>query len=345
MSQPKKEVLSSEQKCQRKLRVVRIAIQQGTQSAALRSGTPERTVRRWKAQFKMSGLEGLRERSRVPKTSPNRKDQSGLLAQALLRLDQEEPGLLRIQILGKLLGEDSADTATLSWIARTRKRLGITRKKKQKVNAHTKRYEIPEPGFLQIDTKIVDKNGEPSQKLVQFTAIDECSRVRFFSGSLVKSAEAAKQFLRDAVDFYANLGVLIKRAQTDNGTEFTLPGNRCTKESYARGEAEEAVFTTECNTLGIEHRLIRVRTPQLNGKVERSHRTDEERFYSRFKFASEFALDHALKNIWMPEYNEQRPHSSLGGMTPMDFLKKRLKEIEDKKIQKFSVKTEEQKAA
>ena len=345
MSQSKEEVLSSEQKFQQKLFVVRIAMTQGTQAAVLRSGVPERTVRRWKSAFKAHGVDGLREKSRAPKRVANKKDQSGALARELVRLDSEDPGLLRIQVLGKLLLIDSPDIPALSWIARARKRLGLTKKKRQKTNHHKHRYEIYEPGFLQIDTKVIEKDGEPGEQLVQFTAIDECSRVRFLSGSLFKSAAAACIFLRKAAEFYASIGVRVVRAQTDHGTEFTLPENEATQNSYARGETEDAQFTQLCWDMGIVHRLIAVRTPQLNGKVERSHRTDEERFYSRFRFATDHALDHALKNVWMPEYNEQRPHSSLGGLTPMEFLKKRLQEIEAKKLKEIQGAAEIEKAA
>ena len=41
------------------------------------------------------------------------------------------------------------------------------------------------------------------------------------AGSLTKGAAAATKFLEDAVKFYARLGVVVQRAQTDNGTEFT----------------------------------------------------------------------------------------------------------------------------
>jgi transposase InsO family protein len=329
------EVLSPAQKFQRKLFVVRIALSQGTQAAVLRSGTPERSVRRWKAQFKRHGIEGLRERSRKPISSPNRKDVGGALAQALINLHDQEPGLLRIQVLAKLLAVKSDDMPTMSWLVRARKRMGLTRKKRQKTREHTKRYEIPVPGYLQIDTKVIDKDGDPGQKLVQFTAIDECTRVRFLSGALFKSAAEAVKFLRRAIEFYETLGVKVLRVQTDHGTEFTLPENAATLNSYARGDTAEAQFTQECRRLGIVHRLIQVRTPELNGKVERSHRTDEERFYSRFRFATWDALDHALQTVWMPEYNELRPHSSLGGHTPMDFLKLRLQEIRDGKFQEY----------
>lgn len=346
MSQPLgAEVLSSGQKFQRKLFVVRIAMQQGTQAASLRSGVPERSVRRWKARFTKSGLEGLREQSRKPHRSPGRKDLGGALAQALINLHDQEPGLLRIQILAKLHSVKSEDQATMSWLVRAKKRMGLTRKKRQKINTHTKRYEIPIPGYLQIDTKIVDKDGEPGEKLIQFTAIDECSRVRYLEGSLTKGAAAAAAFLTRCVAYYGSLGVKVLRAQTDHGTEFTLPENAITQASYVRGETEDALFTKECERLGITHRLIRIRTPELNGKVERSHRTDGERFYSRFRFVNEHTLNHALQHVWMPEYNEHRPHSSLGGMTPMDFLKKRIQQIADGKFIEIKAQTERQIAA
>ena len=167
MSQPQEEVLSLEQKFQRKLFVVRIAQTQGTQAAVLRSGSPERTVRRWKAAFIRAGVEGLRERSRRPIRSPGRKDLDGALAQALIHIHDHEPGLLRIQILDKPLTVKSDDMPTMSWLVRSKKRMGLTRKKQTKKKIHQKRYEIPIPGYLQIDTKIVEKEGDPGEKLIQ----------------------------------------------------------------------------------------------------------------------------------------------------------------------------------
>jgi transposase InsO family protein len=328
----RKEYLGFEAKFQQRVQVVRIAVSQGTQLAAIRSGISERTIRSWKERFEEFGIEGLRDKSRAPKHVANKKDQSGVLAATILRLDQTEPGLTYLQTLVVLMGENSADIATLSWIGRTRRRLGLTKKKKIKTNEHKLRYEIPTPGFLQIDTKLVEKDGEPGQWLYQFTAIDECSRVRFLAGSLTKGAAAATKFLEDAVQFYARLGVTVQRAQTDNGTEFTLPHNEATLASYARGETDEAQFTKKCDELGIRHKLITPRTPQLNGKVERSHRIDNDRFYSRFRFGRYDALDHALKTVWTPEYNELRPHGALDGKTPMQFLKERLEKIQNQKI-------------
>lgn len=327
----RKEYLGFEAKFQQRVHVVRIAMSQGTQLAAIRSGISERTIRSWKARFEKLGINGLRDKSRAPKYVANKKDRSGVLQANIIRLHNTEPGLTYLQTLIILMGEESKDVATLSWIARTRKRLGLTKKIKIKTNEHKLRYEIPTPGFLQIDTKLVEKDGELGEWLYQFTAIDECTRVRFLAGSLTKGAAAATKFLEDAVIFFKNLGVKVQRAQTDNGTEFTLPHNDATLASYARGETDEALFTSKCDELGIRHKLIKPRTPQLNGKVERSHRIDNDRFYSRFRFGRYDALDHALKTVWMPEYNELRPHGALGGKTPMQFLRERLEKIQNEK--------------
>jgi transposase InsO family protein len=342
-------LLTSEQKFQRRLEVVRVATTQGPQQAVIKFGIPIRTVGSWVSRFNASGIEGLRDKSRAPHFVANKKDRDGNLGAALKKIHATEPGLNRMQIFGKLLLEPSPDTPTLSWLNRATRRLGLSHQPKKPKNEHKLRYEIPTPGYLQVDTKFVEKAGEPGEKLYQFTAIDECSRVRFLGSSLTKGARAAALFLEDAISFFKSLGVTVVQAQTDHGTEFTLPHTEATLASYARGDTAEALFTEVCNKHGIRHRLIQPRTPQLNGKVERSHRIDNERFYSRFTFSSEHAHDHALKTLWMPEYNELRPHGTLGGKTPMDFLKQRLAEIEKKKqnelLNKTDAPSEEQNAA
>ncbi len=326
MSQ-KKNILNRQQKFQRRIEVVRVALKSGPQQAVIKFGIPARTVGSWVKRFKEGKMDALKDKSRAPHYVANKKDKDGVLSKALRDLHDKEPGLNRLQIFSKLLIEATGEPPTMAWIAREKRRLGLTKKRKIRVNQHKTRYEIYTPGALQIDTKVVDKQGEPGEKIYQFTAIDECSRVRFLGGSLTKGAKAATHFLKQAISFYASLGVRVYQVQTDNGTEFTLPHTETTLAAYARGDAEDSLFTKYCNENNIKHRLIKPRTPQLNGKVERSHRIDSERFYSRYEFSDDHALDDALKNVWMYEYNELRPHGTLGGLTPMAFLKKRLTEF------------------
>ena len=67
--------------------------------------------------------------------------------------------------------------------------------------------------------------------------------------------------------------------QTDNGFEFT---NRLN----AQNSNKKRMFERKLEDLGIRHKLIKPRTPRHNGKVERSHRKDQERFYYERIFVS-----------------------------------------------------------
>jgi transposase InsO family protein len=98
----------------------------------------------------------------------------------------------------------------------------------------------------------------------------------------------------------------IKQIQTDNGKEFSDQ------------------FSWSLEDLGIEHRKTKIRSPEENGKVERSHRTDEEEFYRTKQFVS---IKHCIQLLrqWEREYNEERPHMALNGKTPQEYLTEKLK--------------------
>ena len=67
--------------------------------------------------------------------------------------------------------------------------------------------------------------------------------------------------------------------QTDNGFEFT---NR-----FSNSKRDiPTLFESTAAAMGIRHKLIRPYTPRHNGKVERSHREDQKRFYDTHRFYS-----------------------------------------------------------
>lgn len=78
-------------------------------------------------------------------------------------------------------------------------------------------------------------------------------------------------------------------------------------------------FDILCNTLGIEHYLIDPGKPAQNGKVERSHRSDQEKFYDNVSFVSLEELKYKLK-LWNMYYNDLQ-HCALNGRTPNQILK------------------------
>jgi transposase InsO family protein len=175
---------------------------------------------------------------------------------------------------------------------------------KKKWQRFPQSYSKPNPGDrLQIDVKFIEKIGSEQKRYYQFTAIDDCTRfrvLRVYDHNTVKSAADFVDRLREQLPF------AIKQIQTDNGSEFSEQ------------------FSWHLQDLGIRHRKTRVCSPEENGKVERSHRTDGEEFYERHRFVS---VSHCVKLLkdWEREYNEERPHTALGDKTPKEYLLEKLK--------------------
>lgn len=76
--------------------------------------------------------------------------------------------------------------------------------------------------------------------------------------------------------------------------------------------------------MGVRHVYIKQRTPRLNGKVERSHGTDQEEFYQLTSFTDDVDLNRKLVE-WEDFYNYCRPHRSLRGKTPYEVPGEKLK--------------------
>ncbi len=90
-----------------------------------------------------------------------------------------------------------------------------------------------------------------------------------------------------------------------------------------RGYGFQALFHWHVADLGMEHVYIKPRTPQLNGKVERSHRTDKDEFYPRLTYRDDVDLKKKL-SAWEKFYNYDRPHGAHKGKTPYEALREKL---------------------
>lgn len=129
----------------------------------------------------------------------------------------------------------------------------------------------------QIDVKFVPEdckcdNIPFDKKYYQYTCIDEASRERFIYHYDSHTPQDTVDFLQRCFLFY---GYKPKEVQTDNGIEFT----------YNQSKIKKLHLLDElCIKENIYHHKIKPRTPRHNGKVERSHRNDNERFYNYLKF-------------------------------------------------------------
>ena len=146
---------------------------------------------------------------------------------------------------------------------------------------------------VQVDVKVVPRAciADPERHLFQYTAIDEFTRLRFLAAYPEQSTYSSADFLRKLTAWYARRGIKVECVQTDNGFEFT---NRFS----ASKRNLPTLFETTAAELNIRHKLIRPYTPRHNGKVERSHREDQKRFYSCHSFYSldDFAKQLAVHN-------------------------------------------------
>ena len=176
---------------------------------------------------------------------------------------------------------------------------------------HDKEYHTPENigEKGQMDVKFVPKECKSSKisedkKYYQYTYIDEATRERYLYWYEEHTPENTIDFVKRCIKY---LGYKPKEIQTDNGTEFTYNKANIKKEHPLEKFLKE---------LGIKHHKIRPRTPEHNGKVERSHRNDNERFYSYLKFYNLEDLREQGKRYLKRSNNI--PMAVLGYLTPKE---------------------------
>ena len=165
----------------------------------------------------------------------------------------------------------------------------------------------------QIDVKYVPTicaaNSLPNDcRFYQYTCLDEASRERFLYWYNEQSPFSTVDFIKRAIKYF---GYIPKEIQTDNGQEFTWNTSKI-KKIHPMDEL--------CIKLNIEHHKIKPRTPRHNGKVERSHRNDNERFYTYLKFYSLEDLREQGKRYLKRSNNI--PMKTLGFLSPIEMRNK-----------------------
>jgi transposase InsO family protein len=267
----------------------------------------------WQRRYDAEGVDGLKARSRRPKTSPNATHAEVVGKIIYLRQNYHfGPGKISMY----LKRYHDVDISS-SGVWRILKRLEMNQlPASQKHKTHDrrwKRYEKQLPGHrVQIDVKFVEplptqarsSRGKRRRKFYQFTAIDDCTRLRVLRIYPQLNQDTAIQFADYVLQ---RLPFAVEVIQTDNGSEF--------------GTA----FHWHILDKGVGHVYIKPRTPRLNGKVERSHRIDAEEFY---RLLDGVVLDDAkLFNDklqqWEDYYNYHRPHGALAGQTPYERLRQK----------------------
>lgn len=261
----------------------------------------ERTLWRWKAQYDGT-TESLQNKSSRPLSKhPNAHTDEE--REHIVKLFEEHPDITYSEALGDLR-QQFGYSRTYYGFYRFVVKNHIRSEKEERTPYVPQPYNTPEMLGVkwQMDVKYVPRicnKGEFADEWVyQYTMIDEATRERFLYPYKEHSGWSTVDFIKRAIAYF---GYLPKIIQTDNGTEFTNP--------KGTGEGKIHIVDQLLNKLGIQHKLIRVYTPRHNGKVERSHRTDQEGFYNHMTFTTFEELKEKMA-VWNIRYNN-RPHSSL----------------------------------
>jgi len=261
------------------------------------------TVYRWLHRYVDEGKDGLINKSNRPK-KPHPKALPVSLVRLIKRIRKKTkygPRRIRFILLNRHIRVSEYA------IYKTLKRNNLILKPKNRKRKY-KRVYVKDPGLdVQIDTKYLDTLPGKPYRYYQYTATDSATRLRVIRIYDDKSVSNSLRFLEDVIK---SLPFPVLAVRTDNGVEFT---NRVFYREHA--------FTKECVRLGIKHILNRPGYPQANGKVERSHRTDDEEFYRRYHVKDPKQWQYRLPK-WEHEYNYERPHQALNNLTPYQHYKK-----------------------
>ena len=165
---------------------------------------------------------------------------------------------------------------------------------------------------VQIDVKFVPEvcmvGDAKGKKFYQYTAIDEYSRFRYLEAFEEHSTYSSAIFLEHLIKKFP---FKIQCVQTDNGMEFTKSLGNTEKPT-------PTLFEARLKQCGINHKLIKPYTPRHNGKVERSHRKDNEYFYATHTFYSFEDFKKQLA-VHSRKYNNF-PMRPLNWKSPADYL-------------------------
>jgi len=258
---------------------------------------------KWLRRYEELGEAGLRDGSSAPLNSP--KATRPEVVSKIIYLRQHYH--FGPQKIAMYLDRYHDISISHSGIWRILNKLGMSRlPSSQRYKRHKdrwKRYEKQLPGQrVQVDVKFIEPIKGTRKRHYQFTAIDDCTRIRVLRAFPRCDQKTSIQFLDYLLE---RLPFKVQVIQTDNGAEF------------------QGQFHWHVLDRGIGHVYIRPTTPRLNGKVERSHRIDAEEFYRLLDgvVIDDTGLFNDKLQEWEDFYNFSRPHGSLSGQTPCERLR------------------------
>ena len=264
--------------------LIKYSQKHGVTATAIKYRTNRQYIYRWLKRYN-GDINSLADESHRPHSHPNQHKEDELKLILDMRKKNMHTGLVVFWVKLRQRGY----TRSITGLYRVLVKQGQMAVKLPNPKYIPKPYELMfYPGQrVQIDVKHVPASclvgDSKGKKFYQYTAIDEFSRFRYLEAFEEASTYTSTIFLQNMLKAF-NFNV--ECVQTDNGFEFT---NRF-------GSGRSTLFELKLKQCGIQHKLIRPFTPRHNGKVERSHRKDNEYFYATKTFYSLEDFSNQLKS-------------------------------------------------
>lgn len=271
-------------------RMVKYFMKHGATKTAIRYKTSRKAVYKWINRYDGT-VESLKDRSRKPHHSPKSqtRDEIKLVKNSWVRDKGDDKLVMWYNACKK--GYKRCYQTFLRTIRRLEGDKKLHRQKK--TPQEYKRAEYPGQK-IQIDVKYVpSKCVANGAKYYQYTAIDECTRLPFRQMYDEHSTYSSKLFLEEMFNYFP---FPIREAQTDNGTEFT-------NALLVVKSKHKTLFEEALEEMDVIYHRIKIATPRHNGKVERQHRKDGQRFYRKMRM---YNLEDGRKQL--RKYQEKSKH-------------------------------------
>ena len=260
--------------------VIKYSQKRGVTAASIRYRVCRKAIYDWKKRYD-GRWQSLIDRSRRPHSHPRQQTaEEYAMIERYYRRTKD-----KIMLWDKL--RENGYTRCYNSLLRAIKRLKLEETPEKRKGYKPKPYQRAEyPGQkVQIDVKFVPAycvaNG---QKYYQYTAVDESTRYCFREMYDEHSTYSSLDFLKKLI---VKFPFPIREVQTDNGTEWT-------NVLLVKKATHKTLFEEYLEECGIKYHRIQVATPRHNGKVERQHRLDEQRFYSKMRM---FSLEDGRKQL------------------------------------------------
>ena len=279
-------------------------------AVAAAQGVDERTVRKWRDRFAAEGVAGLADRSSRPHHSPARLDPA---------IEDEIEALRRQRLSGPAIARQLG--RPLSTVGVVLRRRGLGRLAALDPKPPVVRYERQRPGeLIHIDTKKLGRIDGIGHRITGHhtgmvrnrgigwdhlhVAVDDASRLAYTELLPDDRKQSATAFLARALAWFARHGVTVERVMTDNGSAY-----------------RSAAFKADIQANGLRHIRTRPYTPRTNGKAERFIQASLREWAYAQPFQSSAERSEAMQS-WINRYNYSRPHTALGGRSPITTIAK-----------------------